>query len=188
MLVRDAADAADRGPQDRSAGRTGLQQFVSRRQTRQRRRPAERGDAAARLARDAGGRRQPRAGRRGAGRRSRTVRRNDHRKRSASIRSITIVREEVTAIPASSDRDPVIVATGPLTSEALSADIARLVGSEHLYFYDADQPDRAGREHRSREGVPRVALESEPSEAPDRGRADPPAGSTTARATISIAR
>ena len=33
-----------------------------------------------------------------------------------------------------------IVATGPLTSEALSADIARLVGAEHLYFYDAISP------------------------------------------------
>jgi methylenetetrahydrofolate--tRNA-(uracil-5-)-methyltransferase len=53
---------------------------------------------------------------------------------------ITIVREEVMALPASSDRDPVIVATGPLTSELLSADIARLVGSEHLYFYDAVSP------------------------------------------------
>ena len=31
---------------------------------------------------------------------------------------ITIVREEVTAIPESSERDPVIVATGPLTSDA----------------------------------------------------------------------
>src|SRR5262245_45933467 len=53
---------------------------------------------------------------------------------------ITIVREEVTSIPASSDQEPVIVATGPLTSDALSADIARLVGSEHLYFYDAISP------------------------------------------------
>ena len=35
---------------------------------------------------------------------------------------------------------PVIVATGPLTSDALSADIARLVGGAHLYFYDAISP------------------------------------------------
>jgi len=53
---------------------------------------------------------------------------------------ITIVREEVAAIPDSTERDPVIVATGPLTSEALSADLARLVGAEHLYFYDAISP------------------------------------------------
>jgi methylenetetrahydrofolate--tRNA-(uracil-5-)-methyltransferase len=53
---------------------------------------------------------------------------------------ITIRREEVPAVPESSDREPVIVATGPLTSDALSADIARLVGSSHLYFYDAISP------------------------------------------------
>jgi methylenetetrahydrofolate--tRNA-(uracil-5-)-methyltransferase len=53
---------------------------------------------------------------------------------------ITIVREEITSIPASSESAPVIVATGPLTSDALSADIARLVGGDHLYFYDAISP------------------------------------------------
>jgi len=53
---------------------------------------------------------------------------------------ITISREEVTAIPPSTERDPVIIATGPLTSEALSRDLARLVGSDHLYFYDAISP------------------------------------------------
>ncbi|HMF96247.1 MAG TPA: methylenetetrahydrofolate--tRNA-(uracil(54)-C(5))-methyltransferase (FADH(2)-oxidizing) TrmFO [Vicinamibacterales bacterium] len=53
---------------------------------------------------------------------------------------ITIVRDEVTAIPESTGCEPVIVATGPLTSEALSADLARLVGSDHLYFYDAISP------------------------------------------------
>jgi len=53
---------------------------------------------------------------------------------------ITIVRDEITAIPESSESQPVIVATGPLTSDALSADIARLVGGAHLYFYDAISP------------------------------------------------
>jgi methylenetetrahydrofolate--tRNA-(uracil-5-)-methyltransferase len=53
---------------------------------------------------------------------------------------ITIVREEITSIPASSESAPVIVATGPLTSDALSSDIARLVGGDHLYFYDAISP------------------------------------------------
>jgi len=57
----------------------------------------------------------------------------------ASHPLITITREEVTAIP-SSDEGPVIIATGPLTSDALSADIAALVGSTHLYFYDAISP------------------------------------------------
>jgi methylenetetrahydrofolate--tRNA-(uracil-5-)-methyltransferase len=53
---------------------------------------------------------------------------------------VTIVREEITSIPASSDREPVIVATGPLTSDALSADLAAIVGQAHLYFYDAISP------------------------------------------------
>ena len=35
---------------------------------------------------------------------------------------------------------PLIIATGPLTSESLSADVAALVGAEHLYFYDAISP------------------------------------------------
>src|SRR6476661_7136712 len=33
-----------------------------------------------------------------------------------------------------------IVATGPLTSDALSLEIARLSGSDHLYFYDSISP------------------------------------------------
>src|SRR5688572_21910478 len=53
---------------------------------------------------------------------------------------ITLVRQEITSIPSSAAEHPVIVATGPLTSDALSADVARLVGGEHLYFYDAISP------------------------------------------------
>jgi len=53
---------------------------------------------------------------------------------------ITIARGEVTSIPQSSETAPVILATGPLTSEALSIEIAALVGGEHLYFYDAISP------------------------------------------------
>ena len=52
---------------------------------------------------------------------------------------ISIRRGEVTSIPSSAD-GPVILATGPLTSDALSAEIAALVGSTHLYFYDAISP------------------------------------------------
>src|SRR5439155_7386720 len=33
-----------------------------------------------------------------------------------------------------------IIATGPLTSHALSAEIARLTGDTHLYFYDSISP------------------------------------------------
>jgi len=53
---------------------------------------------------------------------------------------ITLSREEITSIPASTPQDPVIIATGPLTSPGLSASIVRLVGGEHLYFYDAISP------------------------------------------------
>jgi methylenetetrahydrofolate--tRNA-(uracil-5-)-methyltransferase len=52
---------------------------------------------------------------------------------------ITVVRGEVPRVPAGLD-GPVVVATGPLTSESLSADIAALVGAAHLYFYDAVSP------------------------------------------------
>ena len=52
---------------------------------------------------------------------------------------IRVVREEVTTL------EPggyalTIVATGPLTSDALSMEIARLTGSEHLAFYDSISP------------------------------------------------
>ena len=53
---------------------------------------------------------------------------------------VTIVRDEVVAIPRATEHEPVIIATGPLTSDALSADLARLVGAEHLSFYDAISP------------------------------------------------
>jgi len=54
--------------------------------------------------------------------------------------AISIIREEVRSIPASAPDRPAIVATGPLTSEPLSAAIAALVGQAHLYFYDAVSP------------------------------------------------
>ncbi len=53
---------------------------------------------------------------------------------------ITLSREEMTSIPAATLESPVIIATGPLTSPALSAAIVSLIGSEHLYFYDAISP------------------------------------------------
>jgi methylenetetrahydrofolate--tRNA-(uracil-5-)-methyltransferase len=52
---------------------------------------------------------------------------------------IAIERAEVPRVPPAAD-GPVIVATGPLTSDALSADIAAFVGAKHLYFYDAVSP------------------------------------------------
>ncbi len=49
---------------------------------------------------------------------------------------ITLVREEVERIP----EGPCVIASGPLTAEALSKDIAALVGDQYLYFYDAIAP------------------------------------------------
>ncbi len=46
----------------------------------------------------------------------------------------------VTEIPAASPACPVILATGPLTGDALAADLARAVGAEHLSYYDAIAP------------------------------------------------
>ena len=51
---------------------------------------------------------------------------------------VKVRREEVTSID--ENRGVTILATGPLTSDALSADIARLTGSSHLYFYDSISP------------------------------------------------
>ena len=53
---------------------------------------------------------------------------------------ITVSREEVPRIPTDASMFPLIIATGPLTSESLSADVAALVGGDHLYFYDAISP------------------------------------------------
>jgi methylenetetrahydrofolate--tRNA-(uracil-5-)-methyltransferase len=53
---------------------------------------------------------------------------------------ITLSRAEIKSIPAATPESPVIIATGPLTSPDLSTAIVRLVGSEHLYFYDAISP------------------------------------------------
>lgn len=54
---------------------------------------------------------------------------------------ITVVREEVPRLPGpESGWSPLVVATGPLTSETLSADLAAFVGRDHLYFYDAISP------------------------------------------------
>ena len=50
---------------------------------------------------------------------------------------VTLAREEVTALP---QEPAVIIATGPLTSEALSASIAAAAGEAHLAFFDAIAP------------------------------------------------
>lgn len=50
---------------------------------------------------------------------------------------ITLKRDELTTIP---DESVVIVATGPLTSPSLASALGQLMGSKHLYFYDAISP------------------------------------------------
>lgn len=57
--------------------------------------------------------------------------------RLESLPNVTIIREEVPAIP---EDGPVVIATGPLTSESLSQEIMQVTGSDDLYFYDAAAP------------------------------------------------
>ncbi|HEY2662677.1 MAG TPA: methylenetetrahydrofolate--tRNA-(uracil(54)-C(5))-methyltransferase (FADH(2)-oxidizing) TrmFO [Caulobacteraceae bacterium] len=53
--------------------------------------------------------------------------------------NIAIVREEIAGAPPA-DWDSVIIATGPLTSPALSEAVGKLTGEEHLSFFDAIAP------------------------------------------------
>jgi len=55
----------------------------------------------------------------------------------AALPEVRLHRSEVLGIP----DDPVtIVATGPLTSQALAAEVAAFVGQAHLHFFDAVSP------------------------------------------------
>ena len=50
--------------------------------------------------------------------------------------NVTVVSEEVTEVP----EGPVIIATGPLTSDAMSEAIGRYFGESYLHFFDAAAP------------------------------------------------
>lgn len=50
---------------------------------------------------------------------------------------VKITYQEVTEIPAA---EPLIIASGPLTSPSLSEKIGKMTGKEYLYFYDAAAP------------------------------------------------
>ena len=50
---------------------------------------------------------------------------------------IAIRREEITRVD---EGQTTIISTGPLTSDTLSREIARLSGSDHLYFFDSISP------------------------------------------------
>jgi methylenetetrahydrofolate--tRNA-(uracil-5-)-methyltransferase len=54
-----------------------------------------------------------------------------------SIENIQVFHEEMVGLP---ENEITVVATGPLTSDALSRHISSLVGEESLYFYDAAAP------------------------------------------------
>lgn len=49
----------------------------------------------------------------------------------------SLIRKEVTEIP---ENSLTIIATGPLTSDILAQEIARMLGNSYLYFYDAIAP------------------------------------------------
>ena len=54
-----------------------------------------------------------------------------------SLENVAVIRKEVSSIP---QEGITIVATGPLTSEALSKEIQKVTGTHHLFFYDAISP------------------------------------------------
>jgi methylenetetrahydrofolate--tRNA-(uracil-5-)-methyltransferase len=53
---------------------------------------------------------------------------------------IRVIREEVTALDEGDEKQITILATGPLTSDALSSEIERITGSGRLAFYDSISP------------------------------------------------
>ncbi|MBF0355762.1 MAG: methylenetetrahydrofolate--tRNA-(uracil(54)-C(5))-methyltransferase (FADH(2)-oxidizing) TrmFO [Alphaproteobacteria bacterium] len=57
-------------------------------------------------------------------------------KRLLALPQVTLLREEVTELPSL----PAIIASGPLTSDALAAELAKTTGSDHLHFFDAIAP------------------------------------------------
>src|SRR4030043_951528 len=54
-----------------------------------------------------------------------------------SLENVKVIRSEVSSIPQDGFT---IIATGPLTSEALSKEIQKVTGSHRLFFYDAISP------------------------------------------------
>jgi methylenetetrahydrofolate--tRNA-(uracil-5-)-methyltransferase len=54
-----------------------------------------------------------------------------------NVETIDIIHKEAFALP---QDKMTVIATGPLTSEALSREIQKLTGSDHLFFYDAIAP------------------------------------------------
>ncbi len=53
---------------------------------------------------------------------------------------IEVIHEEITNISQMSKEGIVIIATGPLTTEKMAKEIAKITGEDKLYFYDAAAP------------------------------------------------
>ena len=60
--------------------------------------------------------------------------------RIANQPNITVVREEVTTLHEGDPETLTVLASGPLTSPALTAELQRLTGADHLSFYDSIAP------------------------------------------------
>mgnify|MGYP004592426699 FL=1 len=58
-------------------------------------------------------------------------------KKIKEMENITVINEEITEVP---KNEITVIATGPLTSDALSDDIKKLTGINRLHFYDAAAP------------------------------------------------
>ena len=133
------------GASDRPAGRTGLQQFAEVRAGRLRALAAEGGTAAAGFAGSAGGRSGPRSRRPCAHGGPRCLLRGSDARDRSRIRSSNCAARRSRDVP---DDGITIIATGPLTSDALAAEIGRLTGSGPPVLLRQHQPDRRCR-HRS---------------------------------------
>ncbi len=64
----------------------------------------------------------------------------DVTQRIESEPNIEVVREEIDSLDPRPEAPPTLVATGPLTSDALLKSLALLLGEDHLYFFDAISP------------------------------------------------
>ena len=53
---------------------------------------------------------------------------------------IEVIHQEVTDVSKMAEEGIIIIATGPLTSEALAKQISKIAGEDKLYFYDAAAP------------------------------------------------
>ena len=133
--------ARDRRAHRPTAGRARVQQLLPRRQARQRRRPAERGDATPGLARHARGR--PAYACRPAPRWpsiASSSREGITRAHCSRIRSSASSAARSPTFPHPTEMSPLIMATGPLTSPTCRQTSPRFVGHEHLAFFDAISP------------------------------------------------